>query len=229
MEKETLTKIKTIINNRIIDFIRLSVDIIKEKLDIHSIAKNLNSMLIKKMLGLQMLSYEEMTLLKNRVIFKTVSTRNNGFVKESMSFPKINFSDMMKNSWVKSEVYNCFSEKIIVLFIFEKSKYETIFKNVKYLELSENEIGKIAILWHKVKELILTNQYKLGGKHGYSITNLPGSKENDVAHIRPHDQNANNAKVRLPNGQMTINYCFWLNRKFIENNIKELLDGKDKN
>ena len=70
------------------------------------------------------------------------------------------------------------------------------------------------------------------------VTNpLPGLSFNRVAHVRPHTNrsayklkdgtiigNLRKDGDELPNGEWMTKQCFWLNAKYIENVIKNLLD-----
>jgi len=214
-------KVKEILNPKIERYLNYHVEDLKKLLDIKSNAKNLNSMIISKIIDLKDLDLDNLLLLKKYTVFKTVTLNDKDKVVESMSFPAINFYDIHLNEWSNSEVFKYFSTKIIVIFIFKKELNDSKFMGVKFLKLSDSELSQLGEVWNHVKELVNNNLLKIGGLHGYSVMNFPKKEENPIAHVRPKDQNSAKGRVLLPNGKYIMNYCFWLNNNFIDLKIKE--------
>lgn len=209
------------VNQKISRYLNYSVEDLKTILGIKSKAKSINYIIISKMLDLNDFDAETLVFLKNFSVIKTVNLTENNKVIESMSFPTIDYYDMINNNWESSAVYKYFSTRTIVIFIFKKINLDTKFIGVKYLNLSKNELEQIKIVWSSVKNMIKENKLKIGGKGGYSVENFPKKEDNPVTHIRPHDSNSLSGKVLLPNGERIIKYCFWLNNNFIEKKVKE--------
>ena len=66
---------------------------------------------------------------------------------------------------------------------------------------------------------VLQNGVKLvPTKRGMS-NNLPKATDNPVTHIRPKATNAKD-KVKLPDGQMITKQCYWLDRNYIAEIVK---------
>ncbi len=199
----------------------LSTDCIKQKFQIKSSAKSINSIIISKIFDLPSLDLEVVKYMKDYFSFKTVCINDKNRVTESMSFPAINYYDMIKNDWENSITYKYFSSRLITIFTFRKNEDSTIFENVCFLELNSEELVHIGNVWRKVKDLIVSDSLVIGGKNNTSVENFPKKDENPIIHVRPHDNNTREGKVLLPNGSRIINYCFWLNNNFIEEKIKE--------
>ena len=69
--------------------------------------------------------------------------------------------------------------------------------------------------------MLINDELEFGGLHKISVVNFPKKNMDSVFHVRPHDNNTQVAKVILPNGKYTINYCLWLNNDYIERKLKE--------
>ena len=189
--------------------------------NIVSKAKSINFILISKMLNLANMDNNFNNMIKQSIVFKTVNICNNK-VRESMSFPKIDFFNMLNNNWMNSDIYNEFGKKKIILFLFKKTQNNTIFLGYTFIVINKQDLYDIFLVWERVKYLVIENQLFIGGNNGFSVLNFPKKNESNVAHIRPHDTNSKEGKVLLPSGKRIINYCFWLNNTFIE---KKLIDG----
>ncbi|HHX67948.1 MAG TPA: hypothetical protein GX708_07840 [Gallicola sp.] len=214
-------KVINIINPIVQRYLNYSVAKLKEVFDIKSKAKSINSLIISKLINLEGLDIESTLFLKKFAVFKTVNLSPNNKLVESMSFPSIDYYDMIKNEWHKSSVFKYFSTKTIVIFVFKKEENDARLIKVKYLNLSNDELKEISSVWEKVKYLVINDKLIIGGKHGFSVENFPKKENNYVAHIRPHDRNAMEGRVLLPNGKRIINYCFWLNNTFLQSKINE--------
>lgn len=214
-------KVNDILESKIDRYINYSIDDLKLLFKINSNAKNINSLIISKIIDLTELDNETVLFLRKHAVFKTVKLKENNKLTESMSFPSIDYFNMIKNDWKNSAIYKYFSSKVIVIFVFKNKGEITTFIGVMYLLLSEEELAQIFLVWDRVKNMIINDELILGGKHGFSVNNFPKKNENLVAHVRPHDRDTSEGRVLLPNGKRIINYCFWLNNNFIENKIKE--------
>jgi len=90
-------EINFLIKEKTKKFINIDTEELKRIFSIYSKAKNGNSMIILKMMSLQDISSQEFNYMKNFYVFKTVVLTEKNKVKESMSFPAINYFDMLKN------------------------------------------------------------------------------------------------------------------------------------
>ena len=75
-------------------------------------------------------------------------------------------------------------------------------------------------LW-KTTKLILETGVELKATNNGVSNNLPGTKFNGVCHIRPKGKDGKD-KVMLPDGQMIAKQCYWLNREYIAEIVKDV-------
>jgi hypothetical protein len=220
-------KIISILDPKIKRYLNYSVEDLKKVFEIKSNAKSINYLIISKIIDLKEMDLETALFLKKFTVFKTVCLNEKDKLVESMSFPAIDYYDMVKNDWLNSAVYKYFSTKTIVIFVFKKNRNDIKFVDAKYLNLSQDELNEIFLVWEKVKNMIINDTIIIGGKNGFSVENFPKKEDNPITHIRPHDQNTSEGRVLLPNGKRIINYCFWLNNSFIEKKILEERENED--
>ena len=213
--------LKSLISTKFDSYRGMTVETIKRSLGIRSTCKNVNSMIVSKIIDLPSLDSEIVHAMKKTCAFKTVKVLANRTVKESMSFPAIDYFDMKRNDWKNSAVFEYFSSKTIILFVFLEVPDGVIFRGYMFLSLNSSELSAVFEVWEKVKHMLNNDAFIIGGANGFSVENFPKKKDNDVTHLRPHDVNSSVGSVLLPNGRRIMNYCFWLNNSFIEKRLKE--------
>ena len=81
----------------------------------------------------------------------------------------------------------------------------------------ENELKDF---WETTKSILKTGVALKPVRNGVS-NNLPGAKFNGVCHIRPKGKDGTD-KVVLPDGQAITKQCYWLNREYIAEIVKDV-------
>ena len=194
---------------------------LRQTFSIESSAKNINEVLLTRMLD-----YEEKTAytaeFRNAgIIPKTIRIQKNGHIKESMSFPTFKFTEIIHESWENSTIYRALAYARFMFVVFEENAdSEYVFSRVKFWTISENDLQEVKKVWSRTVKIIqdgvvLTYNGKV------TKNNLPKQTESPVAHVRPHAQNGNDT-YPLPDGRNMVKQSFWLNRNYIENVSKEI-------
>lgn len=192
-------------------FLSLSIDEIASKVEYDlskKHAKNYLEILARAMLGVKKRKVEEFE--KAGIILKTIKLEHTGRLKESMSFPIIDYMDIVKETWEESTFRDYLSSHKFLFVIFQKCRNGVIYlKKVKFWEIPYNDLEN-----HVKKVWIETQKRIRQGKE-----ELPKMSEDPVCHVRPH---ARNKKDRLitPTGTMIGKKSFWLNSKYIQNQIE---------
>ena len=188
---------------------------------VETTAKNLNEVLLAKMLGIQgKIAYTE-EFQKAGIIPKTIRVRSNGTIKESMSFPTFDFIKLSQETeWEESEFYNYLAPTKFLFVIFqENDKGELVFERIKFWNIPNEDLEEVRLVWERTVSAIREGVKLTPTPTGVS-NNLPKSSENRVSHVRPHGRNAAD-KLPLPDGRMMTKQCFWLNNTYIAEQIKE--------
>lgn len=181
--------------------------------------KSFRDRIIAAILGIKGSINQSEEFQKASITSKTIRIEKNGSIKESMSFPSINFVELVDEEWEESKLYNQIGLSRFMFSIFQKQGSGYVFKRVKFWNMPDHDLDKAKNVWEQTKDLVKNNKVVIGGKYGYSVENFPQSSENEVSHVRPHDRDLRAGRTLLPNGNMISNYCFWLNTKYVRNII----------
>lgn len=194
---------------------------LKKQLGITGNAKNLNELLIAKMLGIKgKISYTD-EFLKAQIKLKTVRVEESGTVRESMSFPPIDFIQLSQETeWEDSWLYNYIAPTKFLFVIFKNNGNDDyVFERIKFWNIPDSDLEEVHKVWAEAVRVV---------KKGVTFTNtprgtsndLPGQAWNKVSHVRPHAKNSKDV-TDLPDGRKIAKHCFWLNNTYIAEQIKE--------
>ncbi len=194
---------------------------LKKKFDVESNAKNLNEVLLSKMLGVKgKIAYTE-EFQNASIVPKTIRVQRNGHIKESMSFPTFKFIEIIKEDWENSELRNYLEPTKFLFVIFrENAQTEYVFEKVIFWNIPAEDLKEVQCVWERTVQVIKEGvQLRFDGRVMHN--NLPKQSESRVAHVRPHARDMQDT-YPLPDGRMMPKQCFWLNRIYIE----EVISGK---
>ena len=194
---------------------------LKTHFAVESSAKNLNEVLLSKMLGIQgKIAYTE-EFQKAGIVPKTIRVRKNGTIKENMSFPTFDFIELSREEeWEESNLYNYLAPTKFLFIIFQENEEgELVFERVKLWNIPNRDLEEVRRVWERtvqtIREGVVLEQTSRG-----VTNNLPKQSESAVAHVRPHGRDGND-RLPLPDGRMMTKQCFWLNNAYIAEQIKE--------
>lgn len=210
-----------IIVDKIHPYFGMTQDELKDHFNIKCTAKNLNEILLAKMLGITgKIAYTD-EFQKACIIPKTIRVQIDGRIKENMSFPTFNFIKLSKEAdWEESELYNYLAPTKFLFVIFRENSYgRYVLDGVKFWNIPSSDLEEVQKVWERTVKTIREG-VKLEIKGGKVYNNLPKQSESSIAHVRPHGKDSND-KLPLPDGRMMTKQCFWLNRTYIEKQIKE--------
>ena len=194
---------------------------LKEHFSVECSAKNLNEVLLAKMLGIKgKIAYTD-EFQKACIVPKTIRVQRSGKIKESMSFPAFDFINLSRETeWEESELYNYIAPTKFLFVIFHENDHgEYVFERVKFWNIPNDDLDEVRCVWERtVKTIRKGVRFKFTPK---GVKNdLPKQSESNVAHVRPHGKDSND-KLPLPDGRMMTKQCFWLNRDYVEKQVKE--------
>lgn len=172
--------------------------------------KSFTYLLAKGMLNVVNEKIEEFE--KANINIKAIRLKPDGMPKESMSFPTFKYTEIVKENWLDSELYETFSTTKYLFMIYQYLDDDTlIFKKAMFWNVPEKDLNaEIKRVWEETVMRIKQNEYD----------NLPKISESPILHVRPHAQNSNDT-YPTPDGKKTIKKCFWLNANYIKKQIEE--------
>lgn len=196
---------------------------LKQIFSIESTAKNINEVLLAKMLGIEGKIALSPDIVESNIIPKTIRIQKTGHIKESMSFPTFKFTEIIQQNWEDSDFYHILKKSLFMFAIFnEDDTGEYIFSRIKFWHMSEKDLYEAHNVWEKTVETI-RNGVELEFDGRITRNNLPSASESPVAHVRPHAKNAQDV-YSLPDGRMMTKQSFWLNRGYIENIVTDAVE-----
>lgn len=207
------------ITEKLKPYFGLSQNQLKEKFGVDSSAKNLGEMLLARMLGIKgKIAYTD-EFQKASIVPKTIRVREDGSIKESMSFPTFDFIRLSKeSSWEESEFYEYLAPTKFLFVIFQQTAAgELIFSRIKFWNIPAQDLDEVGRVWERTVEAIRAGVILTPTESGVK-NNLPKQSESRVAHVRPHGRNAEDT-LPLPDGRMMTKQCFWLNNTYIAEQI----------
>lgn len=188
---------------------------------VESTAKNLNEILLARMLRINGKISNSEEFKKASIIPKTIRIQQNGTIKESMSFPQFDFIELsQEESWEESELYNYLAPTKFLFVIYqENAQGELIFDRVKFWNMPAADLEEVGRVWARTVQTIREGVQLYPTARGMG-NNLPKSTESPVAHVRPHGRDGSD-QAPLPDGRMMTKQCFWLNNNYVKKQIME--------
>lgn len=199
---------------------------LKERFKINSSAKNLNEVLLARMLGVKGKIAYIAEFQNASIVPKTIRIQKNGHIKESMSFPTFKFTEIIKENWETSKLRNYLEPTKFLFVIFQENEHgEYVFENAMFWNIPMEDLEEVHRVWERTVHVIKEGvQLCFDGRVTHN--NLPKQADSYVAHVRPHAKNKQET-YPLPDGRVMPKQCFWFNRKYIENIIKSSRERKE--
>ncbi len=178
-------------------------------------AKNVNDLLLSRMLGIKGRASHTNEFRNANIVPKTIRVQKNGRIKESMSFPSFKFTEIIKEDWESSELLEMLEPTKFMFVIFKEDQSgEYVFERVMFWNMPAQDLKEVKMVWEKTVDTIKKG-VKLVRDGDIIRNDLPKQSENRVAHVRPHGRDVNDT-YPLPDGRRMTKQCFWLNRRYIE-------------
>lgn len=172
-------------------------------------AKSYCADLARAMLGAKKKKIAEFE--KADIKMKIVRLKPSGTPKESMSFPAIDYMEIVKEDWEDSTFREMLANRKYLFIIYRYDKAGTL-RFEKYLlwNIPEDDLeAHVRKVWEKTKSQIIAGH----------ADDLPKIKEDTVCHVRPHGRNKKDVAM-TPYGIPVTKKCFWLNASYIAEQIK---------
>lgn len=204
---------------------------LKTILGVNSTSKSFRALLISKMLKIKNIAKSQ-EFIKSGMKFKTIKVEKSGSIKESMSFPQFEFTEIINETWEESTIRTMFLTTKFVFSIFRIGSDGTErFENLMFWRMPEDDLDiEYKKVFERTIETIKSGDIVKGFKYDKNhkeskITNFPNSGDNLVGHVRPHAKDSTDT-FTLPvtdkktNAKKFTKQCFWLNSTYIKNIVK---------
>ena len=206
--------------NKIRPYLGRSQESLKNEFGIISNAKNVNEIILAKMLGITgKIAYTE-EFQKANIVPKTIRIEKNGKIKESMSFPVFEFKKIVQEDWESSEFKNYLEQTKFLFIVFRFNEdNELIFEDLLFWNIPDKDLEEVHKVWQRTVDVLNRGvRFHRVGKRTYN--DLPKIKDNPVSHVRPHARDSKDT-LQLPDGRWMPKQCFWLNNTYVKEQIEK--------
>ena len=174
------------------------IEFLKHKFDIsyQVTNKSFTYLLAKGMLEVVNEKIEEFE--KANIKIKAIRLRPDGMPKESMSFPTFKYTEIVKETWLDSQLYETFSTTKYLFMIYQYVDDDTlIFKKAMFWNVPEKDLNtEIKRVWENTIERINNNEYD----------NLPKISDSPILHV---SLNASYIKQQIESENYVLNPKNW--------------------
>ncbi len=194
---------------------------LKLRFGITSNAKNINEVILARMLDIVGRISQTEEFKKAGIVPKTIRVRQNGTIKESMSFPHFDFIELsQENVWEDSDLYKYLAYTKFMFVIFQENMTgEYVFSKIVFWNIPSQDLEEVRTVWARTVQTIRNGVQLVPTARGIR-NNLPKQSENRVAHVRPHAQTVYDT-LPLPDGRQMPKQCFWLNNTYIQEQLEK--------
>lgn len=217
--------------------------------DINKGNKSYEASLIYKMLGVKNTHVEEFEkagILVKVLKYRKQKNKNQQFRMDDINFidfdnEKMDYeiidNDGNAIGWEYSALYGMLNDRKYLFAVFWEDDHGSVFKGSQLWGMPDDDVEAVREVWKRTKNIVregIDFTLKSQGDKIIVENNLPGIGDNGIFHIRPHAQKsyyefADGTKVGsgtindsdlLPSGARMTKQAYWLNRSYIDRQIK---------
>lgn len=151
---------------------------------------------------------------KAGIQMKTVRLQEDGGLKEAMSFPCIKWKEIInENDWENSAWYKTLTQRFFFV-VFRKNKSgndkEATLEKTFFWTMPNEDLAQVESFWTDTRDKVRRGDYN----------SFIRSSQHPICHVRPHARDSHDLML-TPQGTYEKKKCYWLNRNYILNIIRE--------
>ena len=170
-------------------------------------------LLTKAILGIHKDKVEEFE--KAGITVKTIRLNKKGRLRESMSFPAIQYGQIVEEQWEDSPFYETLSNKFFFVVYQEQADGQYSLLDAFFWNMPLKDMESVRLVWEDTKRKIQDGDFT----HFTKIT------ENPISHVRPHARDSHDLML-APNHTWQKKYCFWLNRSYVSDIVSSRIAAR---
>ncbi|OON87442.1 hypothetical protein BXO88_03985 [Oribacterium sp. C9] len=209
---------------------------LSDKFEVNRANKGYRALLAYAMLGIKGNKAEE--FVKANIEVRTIRFNKNGTNPEHFRLHDFKFKDLAESEWEDSELYEYLETTQFLLVVYHETEHGTVYKGSQLWHMSQEDIEIVRQGWESVKKKLLegvTLTLEIRDNGDEVIHNdLPKISDNPVFHVRPH-QSQTHYKFhdgsehgkgtmancnQLPDGQWMPGHSYWLNKEYINRQLR---------
>ncbi len=221
--------VESYIQDRLSSFVGMPQSTLIERLSIKSTAKNINEVILARMLGVEGRISRTSEFQKANIVPKTIRIEADGSIREHMSFPPFRFKEIIREDWWTSTLREYFLDTRFMFVLFKRNASgELYFQGVKFWSMHVSDLDThMKKVWERTVDVIGKGRIvsHISGR-GIRRTNFPKESENPVGHVRPHARNRDDTyPLPCPDEHTGLEeftkQCFWFNRGYVKDIISK--------
>jgi DNA mismatch repair protein MutH len=218
------------ITRKVAPYIGLTRTKLLDKFQISGDSKQINWLLLNKMLGISGVkdAYNEIDAADIEI--KTMTLEPNGVPQEHMSFNYFDFKDIIRTPFEESDIFDHLSRHSFLFVLWKKTgrgkKQEEVFEGLRFWKMPYSDLEKYRSIYEATVNVLKTGHiFSIDGK-GHLRNNFPKPGFNGIGHVRPHAKNGQDIchfpfPDLLTGKTGTTKQCFWLDKDYLWKIIKE--------
>lgn len=211
---------ESIITDKLRPYYGKTVTQISSEFGITSTSKGINEILLSRMLGIEGRASQTNEFKNANIVPKTIRIQRDGTIKESMSFPTFKFTEIVNETWESSTLREMLEPTKFMFVIFrEDARGNYVLQRIMFWNMPVEDLEEVHRVWDRTVKIIREG-VKMVFNGTTTSNNLPKQSESRVAHVRPHARDSKDT-YPLPDGREMVKQCFWLNRTYIEDIVRE--------
>lgn len=179
-------------------------------------AKNVRAQIVSAIYGIKGPLTDTEEFQKAGIYAKTVFVNKNGRMKEHISFPAFRIAELLEEpSWEESRFGELLRTRKFFFVVFKEGKDGEIrLWRTVFWHMPESDLNEVSKVWKQTRQTIRRG-VRLWKKGNGTKNDLPKSKDNRIAHVRPHGHDGLDTDL-LPDGRTITKQGFWFNKPYIE-------------
>ena len=209
------------------------------------VSKGDYALLTKRILGIDPSSQVE-EFIKAGIVVRTVRIQKNDTIKEHVSFPAFEFSELLEEPCWEDSAFRSACEQEFLFVVFKEDGSDYRLSGATFWSMPAEDRAKAESVWEETRRVVLEGVSiermlrKEDGQPRCTATgkpmftnNLPGSDYNGVAHVRPHTSRSayrfedgseygdvDKDASLLPDGRAMTKQSFWINNTYVRAQLK---------
>lgn len=140
---------------------------------------------------------------------KTIRIEPNGKSEQEMSFPAINYCEIVDQEWENSDFYQILTSKFFFVIYRHESKNSPYhLEKIRIWNMPAADLEIAHQGWEDTKQKIIEGNYN----------NFLRIQDRRIIHVRTHGRNSRDLTI-TPQDTMQTKRSFWLNKNYISNEI----------
>ncbi len=159
--------------------------------------------------------------IKAGLTMKTIRVKQNGTIKEAMSFENIDYMEFSEcDEWFDSRLYEMFSSRFMFVVFKEQTngREDFVLDDVFFWTMPQSDLEFAETYWKHIRENVMAD--KISEEYWWKAS------DKKKFHVRPKGQKATDL-APTPSGKLAKKYCYWFNNDYVRDIVNSR--NKDKN